>query len=297
MPTLELDQYSLFYRLVGTPSNKPPVVMIHGLASNHKDWLLQLPPLCRERQILLIDLPGHGRSGCPPQTNVNAMAQDITALLSHLKIDRCVVVGLSMGGMVAMSLASSCPDRVEKLVLVNTAPSLKDLIFSVKALLPFRYLMTLIPMSILARILLHHLIPGPHKKSIRDYAFRSWRKNNHFTLNRILGTMIQTNLWEALPGIQAKTLVVHASNDSFTLMSAEKMVQRIPHASMKVIPHSGHGTVADQPAHFNDVLCRFLEAPTLQLSPGSYQPEPLESNKSKMMACLQSPSVGEIGER
>ncbi len=63
MPISWVNGLPLFYRIVGKPGSNPPILLIHGLASSQRDWLLQLPPLCRERQVVLVDLRGHGRTG------------------------------------------------------------------------------------------------------------------------------------------------------------------------------------------------------------------------------------------
>ena len=257
-----INGYPLFYRLVGRASSKPPqqppIVLIHGLASSHKDWLLQLPVLCRERQIVLVDLPGHGRSGFGSSTSVQSMADDIHHLLQQLNIPFCDVMGISMGGMVAMSLAATRPALVQKLVLVNTAPSLGDVAPPLRYLLPLRKVLAYIPMAMTAKALLLHLLPGKEQAGIRRHAQKYWEKNNPRKLTAILDRLSYTNLWSQIPDIRAKTLMVRGQHDSFTLSAAIRLCQVIPRAKLITMKNSGHATVIDRHARFNEILQAFL---------------------------------------
>ena len=256
-----INGYPLFYRLVGrasASSHKPPIVLIHGLVSSHKDWLLQMPDLCRERQVLLVDLPGHGQSGYKSSTSVQSMAEDIHNLLQQLKIKSCDVMGISMGGMVAMSLAATRPALVQKLVLVNTAPSLKDITPALRLLLPLRSLLAYTPMPVLAKALLHHLLPGKRYGAVRHHAQKYWQKNDPRKLSEILDRLTYTNLWPQIPDIRADTLVIRGEHDSFTLTAAMRLCLEIPKGRLVSIKDSGHATVVDRHARFNEVLQEFL---------------------------------------
>ncbi|CAM3863977.1 alpha/beta fold hydrolase [Parendozoicomonas haliclonae] len=258
MPITWTNGYPFFYRVVGRKTQQPPIVLIHGLASSHKDWLLQMPALCQNRQIILVDLPGHGRSGCKSSYNIPAMADDIYRLLNELGIPQCDVMAISMGGMVAMSLASARPAQVRKLILVNTAPSLQDLVPSMRYLLPLRNIMGFIPMPILARALLRHMLPGRKHAAVRHHALKYWQQNNPTRLAHILGCLTGTDLWPQLEDIRAETLIIHGQHDSFSLASAMAMCRTIPKAEMITVKNSGHATVADQHARFNELMTGFL---------------------------------------
>lgn len=118
---LELATYER--RRAGTP-----VVMIHGFGGDKETWLL-LAPLLRRRPLLLVDLPGHGRStlvdrhGASPQ----AMGQAVVALLDAHGIRRAHLCGNSMGGGIALWVARHHPARVASLTLVaSVAPELAE---------------------------------------------------------------------------------------------------------------------------------------------------------------------------
>ncbi|MGQ9523760.1 MAG: alpha/beta fold hydrolase [Armatimonadota bacterium] len=98
-----------------------PVVLIHGFPFSRRMWRLQLPALQERFRVIAPDLRGHGESGVPPGPySMGAMAGDVAALLDRLSIQKAVLVGLSMGGYVALAFCRRWPGRVSALVLADT---------------------------------------------------------------------------------------------------------------------------------------------------------------------------------
>jgi pimeloyl-ACP methyl ester carboxylesterase len=94
-----------------------PVVLIHGLYSSAEvNWQRPgtLVALAKDYQVIALDLPGHGRSDKPERADAYGleMVEDVVLLLDHLKIHKAHIVGYSMGGMVALKLIATHPDRV-----------------------------------------------------------------------------------------------------------------------------------------------------------------------------------------
>ncbi len=100
----------------------PPLLLLHGLGGSHDDWRRQVPVFARRYRVIAPDLRGFGDSERQEPFTVQQHARDVAGLLDALGVARAHVVGLSMGGAVAMELALSEPGRVAGLVLANTAP-------------------------------------------------------------------------------------------------------------------------------------------------------------------------------
>ncbi|HEY3541410.1 MAG TPA: alpha/beta hydrolase [Gaiellaceae bacterium] len=101
----------------------PPLTLVHGLAYDRRGWG-RLPALLAERfRVVLIDNRGVGESAAPagPYT-VAQMAEDVLGVLDDAGIERTNLLGVSLGGYIAQEIALTAPDRVERLVLVSTAP-------------------------------------------------------------------------------------------------------------------------------------------------------------------------------
>jgi pimeloyl-ACP methyl ester carboxylesterase len=102
----------------------PPLVLIHGAGGSHRHWPLEAREL-PGRRVIAVDLPGHGDSPGPGRRTVAEYARDLLALLDALALARAVVVGHSMGGAIALTLAIDSPDRVAGLGLVGTGARLR----------------------------------------------------------------------------------------------------------------------------------------------------------------------------
>jgi abhydrolase domain-containing protein 6 len=105
---------------LGRDGRGAPLVCLHGFGGDKETWLLAAPWLPRRRGVVLIDLPGHGRSGAiaAGAAGARAQAEAVLRVLDARGIDRAVLCGNSMGGGIALHLARWCPDRVRALVLV-----------------------------------------------------------------------------------------------------------------------------------------------------------------------------------
>ncbi|HEY6825415.1 MAG TPA: alpha/beta hydrolase [Gemmatimonadaceae bacterium] len=114
----EVNGIRLYYEIHGEGQ---PLVLLHGGLGAIEMFGWNLPALAAKRQVIGVDLQGHGRTAdIDRPLSVEYMADDIAALLRHLEIDRVDVVGYSLGGGVAMQLAVRYPEVVNKLVIVST---------------------------------------------------------------------------------------------------------------------------------------------------------------------------------
>lgn len=103
-------------------SEKSPVVILHGLLGSSRNWLSTGKELQDGRAVYALDLRNHGQSFHADSMAYGEMAQDVKDWLDENGLRRVLLVGHSMGGKVAMRFATSFPDRVEKLVVVDISP-------------------------------------------------------------------------------------------------------------------------------------------------------------------------------
>jgi 3-oxoadipate enol-lactonase len=117
-----VDGCKLNYRMDGT-RGKPVLVLSNSLGTDLAMWDRQIGALGPHFCIVRYDTRGHGASDATPGPySIERLGRDIVGLLDHLQTARASVCGLSLGGMAAMWLGASAPDRVERLVLANTSP-------------------------------------------------------------------------------------------------------------------------------------------------------------------------------
>jgi pimeloyl-ACP methyl ester carboxylesterase len=118
MPTIEVNGARLSYVDAGTG---PALVFLHAGIADLRMWQRQLPDLAADHRAVAYDLRGYGDSDLPP--GPFAHHDDLAPLLDALGIDGAVLVGCSLGGMVAVDCALAHPDRVRGLVLVGAGLS------------------------------------------------------------------------------------------------------------------------------------------------------------------------------
>lgn len=121
MHICKLDAVDLNYREDGDPKG-PPVVFANSLGTDMRLWDKVLPLLPEGLRVIRFDKRGHGLSACPsaPYT-MGALISDIEGLLDYLSVRDAVIVGCSIGGMIAQGLAVKRLDQVRAIVLSNTA--------------------------------------------------------------------------------------------------------------------------------------------------------------------------------
>ncbi|GAB2798767.1 alpha/beta fold hydrolase [Halomonas shantousis] len=113
---------SLELHHVDTSGDSRPLVVLHGLFGSADNWRSHVKQWQQKRRVIAVDLRNHGRSPHAPGMRYEQMAEDVTALLDHLAIENCDLLGHSMGGKVAMTLARQAPQRVASLIVADIAP-------------------------------------------------------------------------------------------------------------------------------------------------------------------------------
>ena len=118
MSTIELHGHPVTYHQAG---EGPVLVLLHGITSSSRSWHGVIPHLAETHTVIAPDLLGHGESAKPQgDYSLGAYASGVRDLLAALGHERATVVGHSLGGGIAMQLAYQFPERVERLVLVDS---------------------------------------------------------------------------------------------------------------------------------------------------------------------------------
>ena len=104
-----------------------PVILVHGWGCTKDEWFVHIDALAKLFKLITFDNRGAGKSDKPntPYT-MDMYADDINGLLEFLKIEKAHVIGLSLGGMIVQNFILKYPERVNKLVLINTWPGFPD---------------------------------------------------------------------------------------------------------------------------------------------------------------------------
>src|SRR5689334_16339082 len=121
---IDLQRGELHHRIDGLPA-APALVLSSSLGTTLAMWDAQMPALAARFRVVRHDTRGHGSSAVTPGPyTIAQLGGDVLALLDALQIRRACFCGLSMGGMIGMWLGVNAPERIERLVLANTAPKI-----------------------------------------------------------------------------------------------------------------------------------------------------------------------------
>lgn len=120
MPLIAVNDVELYYESHGSGV---PLMLLGGLGLDVSEMGMLIGPLADRFRVIAVDNRGAGRSAKPPGPySIEQMAADVAGLMDRLDLPRAHLLGISMGGRIAMALALAWPGRVNRLVLVATSP-------------------------------------------------------------------------------------------------------------------------------------------------------------------------------
>jgi 3-oxoadipate enol-lactonase len=270
MPFLRVGDVELYYEVTGQGQ---PLLFIHGLGSSGRDWEYQVPFFCQDYQVVVLDVRGHGRSDKPSGPySIPLFAGDVAGLMEGLGIASAHLVGLSLGGMIALQLAADRPDLVRSLVVVNSSPDMVVRTWRQRLEVWQRSIIVpLLGMKKMAELLGSRLFPKVEQGELRELFVQRWQENDPRAYRQTLRAIVGWSVADRLPAIDCPVLVVAGDQDYTPVAYKASYVERLPHAELVVVEDSRHGTPVDQPEAFNEALAGFLRR---WAGPGMIAPPP-----------------------
>lgn len=253
MQFIQANNVVLNCSVSGNPDG-PPLVFINSLGTDWRIWDSMMAYFETTYRVIRYDKRGHGLSDCPPAPySIRDHAQDLLGLLDVLSMhsttveSTAVLIGISVGGMIAQDVAAAWPDRVQKLVLCDTAAKIGT------AEMWHGRIQTLRAegMEALADAILSRWF-APGFQNQNPAAYQGYRHMlTRMPVTGYTGTceaIRDADLTAATRTIQAPTLVLCGNEDSAT---PPELVQRLaallPNARYAEIPNAGHLPCVEQP--------------------------------------------------
>ena len=248
-----------------------PLLLLHAFPLSSAMWLDQREGLAARFRVLTPDMRGFGGSPLgTEEPSVDAMADDVAALLDTKGIDRAIIGGHSMGGYVALAFCRRHPDRILGVVLADTKATEDTGEARAERIRAAERLESEESVSVLLDDLLPRLV-GPTTMSRRALVYgrvrglvqsappiaAAWAQRAMAGRPDSLG---------ALADFRAPTLVLQGAEDAIvTEDDARAMTEALPNAELIMIPGSGHLAAVEQPELFNDAVTEFGAALTRTL--------------------------------
>ncbi|PSQ96164.1 MAG: 2-succinyl-6-hydroxy-2,4-cyclohexadiene-1-carboxylate synthase [Bacteroidetes bacterium SW_9_63_38] len=256
----------LHYQTHGAPE-KRALCFLHGFMGSATDWSPIVEALETEAFCLTVDLPGHGGSLNRPsyEYSMEGTTQALADVLDAVGIERCTLIGYSMGGRVALYFSVYHPSRVQRLVLESASPGLQ----TKEARAERRVLDTERAERIQDDLscFLHDWYRKPlfasldHHDLVESMVERR-QNNDPEELARALeglGPGQQPSLWTELETVQEPTLVMTGAMDEKYEAITRRTAQRLPNARRVLVSRAGHNVHAERPQAYLAELCRFLD--------------------------------------
>lgn len=260
MAILQVEGADIYYEVHGEGA---PLVLLHGFGSSTLDWELQIPAFATTHRVIALDFRGFGRSTRDHGPySVERFAADTLKVLDHLGVHSFKLLGFSMGGATAFQIATMVPERVERLILVNTQPSfMADTPRKKLEVLIRKTVVRFMGMKRMAKVIAGRLFPAEDQQSLRDLVIERYANNSPHVYLGVLSTLPRWSVADDLERITAPTLVIAAEHDYTPVSEKEAYVALLPDARLEVFEGSYHGTPFDQTERFNRSVLTFLEGP------------------------------------
>ena len=261
MPTARINGINLFHESFGQGE---PVVFANGILMTTQSWSFQTRFLQRHFRCILYDMRGQLRSDKPDEPySMEQHADDLAALLDHLGVDRCHLVGTSYGGEVGLSFAERHPERLRSLSVIASlarseplfqaqVASWRDVGLSAPRALFGVTLPYYFSNDFLAR---HGAALRARDGDISDQPPAFFRG-----FARLCDALIEFDISEQLAQITTPTLAVAAEFDLIKPPACSEFIaESIPGAELLVVPDAGHAVILERPDEVNTAIYGFLQ--------------------------------------
>uniref|UniRef100_A0A3Q4BE15 sn-1-specific diacylglycerol lipase ABHD11 n=1 Tax=Mola mola TaxID=94237 RepID=A0A3Q4BE15_MOLML len=263
---------SLTYDVFDGKGESTPLVFLHGLFGSKSNFHSIAKSLVQRtgRKVLTVDARNHGNSPHSPVLSYEAMTEDLKHLLAQLHIERCVLIGHSMGGKTAMTTALTQPALVERLVVVDISPSQTSTFTSFRHYIQAMQEVKIssdIPRSTARRMAEDQLRSLVENRSERQFLLTNLvEQNGHYTW-RVNLEAISAHLDHIMsfPSFdttyEGPTLFLGGASSAY--ISSEdypEIHRRFPRADIQYIPDASHWIHADKPLDFISSIISFLQS-------------------------------------
>ena len=253
---------NLFSRIYGQGD---PFIILHGLFVMSDNWNSIGKAISSDFEVHLLDLRNHGRSPHNMQFNYEVMTEDVKKYIKHYSLEKAIILGHSLGGKVAMSLASHYPELLKKMIIIDIAPKEYSVDFHLGIL---KNLIALNLQEYNSRKAIDLALQNDiRNKGVRLFLMKNlyrnqkqefeWRFNISVLENQIKNISTVNFISEK---IKTPTLFIKGENsDYITAKDYESINHYFPSSSIKVVKDAGHWVHAEQPLILQNILIEFIK--------------------------------------
>jgi pimeloyl-ACP methyl ester carboxylesterase len=250
----QVNGLKMYYEIHGVGK---PLLLLHGAFGTVEGWGAFTPTLAKGRQVIVVELQGHGRTGdIDRPLAFTTMAEDVAQLLKQLSLKDVDVFGYSMGGDVALALAMKYPELVRKLAVLGSGTGSTKDTYDPETYKQFK--------SITPENFNFPVMKDPYTKVAPDPS--KWP----VLVSKIVKMDDNFKGFPAkdVKSIKAQTLIMMGDRDAVRVEHAVEMYRMIPNSQLAIFPAGDHFLPFAAPDKVLATLASFLEAPGLTKEEG-----------------------------
>lgn len=246
---LQVNGLKVHYLLRGEGEN---IILLHGWGGSTESFAPVFNYLAQKFRVISIDLPGFGQSQKPGEVwGTRDYAEFLKSFMDTLGIEKATLIGHSFGGRISIYFAAHQPDRIKKMVLVNSAGLIKKR--------PLSYHLKVYTYKVLKRVVT--LLPFAGEEAVKQLRgmFGSADYRQAGPMRKILVKVVNEDLKPLLKKIQAPTLLIWGEQDEITPVEFGRIMEReIDDAGLVVLKNAGHFSYLDRLNQFLIIIDNFL---------------------------------------
>ncbi|QFT88602.1 3-oxoadipate enol-lactonase 2 [Bacillus sp. THAF10] len=253
----------MYYKTLTSPNSTEWVVFFHGFGGNSSIFYKQLKAFRSEYNLLLLDLPGHGKSPYPKGVDLfEYSAEKTMEILKQLNIKTAHFVGVSLGTIIMQEIALRKPTIIKSMVLGGATPKLKkwgEFLCRLSVFYPLRKTLPhMVPYRIFARVLLPK---KNHSDSRKAFIKEAYKLSKETYLSWVLAGLNGYTTYDRLKETKNKIpkLYISGSEDHMFLQNTEVYANQEENAAMEIIPKCGHVCNIEESDRFNTLSISFMK--------------------------------------
>ncbi|MHA1254751.1 MAG: alpha/beta fold hydrolase [Promethearchaeota archaeon] len=275
---IDVNDIKICYEIHGR-EDQYPILLVHGFGAKKEHWIAQISALSEKYKVIIFDNRDAGKTSRSnrPYT-METLADDIKCLMDKLNIDKTHIVGWSMGGAIVQNFVLKYPERVNKVILINTFLDLPADEGGIEALRKSRFdeieMIKKDPDKAYwqsARIFFYRefrkeMQLNPNKKFYGVWSVENEIKETtiniptHSEIENQINAIKTHKTIDRLSQIKNKTLLLAASHDKVCPKSnMVEMNKRIPNSILKIIEKAGHNSPKSRTPEVNKIILDFLK--------------------------------------
>ncbi len=248
-----------------------PLLLLHGFLGRGSNWAAHATSFARDFRVVVVDLPGHGRSGIPSdpaRASVERTADDLASILDRERLAPAHVLGYSLGARIALALAVAHPRSIRRLVLESPSAGIEDPDARRERRAADEARAGRIERDGMAAFIdewerepifaSYADLPPARATRLRADRLRNRPAGISASL-RGAGQGSMTPLFDRLAGITAPTLAIAGARDPAGRIRAEHVARAIPGARLAIVEAAGHAPHLETPATFRSLAHHFLK--------------------------------------